>query len=97
MAILKQTWLNLQVEGCGEQFVAEPLLTLHSVNKHRPKDELYSCQYCGWTTNDKRTLVCHETRHSAKKVIACPYCDYKTNENRSHSFVFRDKSVFGAK
>lgn len=72
-----------KVEGCGEQFVAEPLLTLHTANKHRNKDELYSCQHCGWTTNDKRTLLSHETRHSAKKTIACPYCDYMTNENKN--------------
>ena len=26
------------VEGCGKQFIAQPLLTLHTANKHKKTD-----------------------------------------------------------
>jgi len=72
-----------KVTGCGEQFVAVPLLTLHISNKHKQKEELYSCQHCGWMTQDKRSLAFHENRHKAEKTISCPFCPYRTNENRN--------------
>jgi len=67
------------VEGCGKQFIAQPLLTLHTANKHKKSDEWYSCQHCGWMTQDKRTLSRHELRHTAAKHIKCDLCDYTTN------------------
>jgi len=70
-------------QGCGEQFIALPLLTLHTSNKHRRYDETFSCQHCGWMTKDKRTLAFHESRHKAEKTIGCDLCDYKTNVERN--------------
>ena len=69
----------IECEDCDKKFASQSGLKSHVINIHSEEPKCYNCPKCSYSTNDKKSILQHDTTHTGKKLFSCPDCSYTTN------------------